>query len=129
MSTYATFPTTNLYGMAFDSAGFLYVADATQPSLYKVAPGGGSMSNFGTLSANGVIGLAFDSSGNLYGANPFSDRVDKIAPNGATSIFASIVGNPRFIAIQSVPEPSSMVLLAVAGVASCIARRRRRASA
>jgi len=57
----------NIYGLAFDSAGYLYASDITQTALFKIAPGapgdpGGSITNFGTLSS-GAQGLAFDHSG------------------------------------------------------------------
>ena len=125
-TTYATLPNgfNNNYGLAFDSAGYLYSADAAQATIFKISPGGGSISSFGTI-RSGAIGLAFDSSGNLYAAEFAANRIEVIKPNGDTSLFADGLDNPRFLAIRpaAVPEPSSWVLLA-AGLASILAYRR-----
>lgn len=131
VSTYVTLPTgfNNNYGLAFDAAGYLYSADAAQATIFKIAPGGGSISSFGAISS-GAIGLAFDSRGNLYAAEYSANRIEVIRPNGDTSLFADQLDNPRFLAIRhsAVPEPSSWVLLA-AGLASILAYRRLHAPA
>lgn len=130
-TTYATLPNgfNNNYGLAFDSAGYLYSADAAQAKILKIAPGGVSISSFGAISS-GAIGLTFDGSGNLYAAEYASNRIEVIKPNGDTSLFADNLDNPRFLAIRpaAVPEPSSWALLA-AGLASSLAYRRLHASA
>ena len=104
----------------------LYSADAAQPTILKIAPGGASISSFGAISS-GAIGLTFDSSGNLYAAEYAANRIDVIKPNGDTSLFADQLDNPRFLAIRptAVPEPSSWALLAV-GLSAIVACRRLR---
>ncbi len=127
LSTYATLPvgSNNTYGLAFDAAGYLYVSDFFAPSIFKIAPGGGSMTNFGTIS--GAKGLTFDADGNLYAANTYGDFIYKITPDGTTTIFGTQVNNPRYLAFRpsSVPEPSACVMLSAA-IVLFIARRRHR---
>jgi Bacterial Ig-like domain (group 1) len=59
------------YGMAFDSAGNLYVVDEPTDNIYKFPPTGG-VANAGTLitptplGSFWLTGLAFDQHGNLY---------------------------------------------------------------
>ncbi|MDD2768979.1 MAG: protease pro-enzyme activation domain-containing protein, partial [Methylococcus sp.] len=57
-------------GLAFDTAGNLYVAEGPSGNIYKFPPGGGvaSGSTLLTTTALGptLSGLAFDASGNLY---------------------------------------------------------------
>jgi streptogramin lyase len=130
-TAYATLPvgSNNNYGLAFDSAGNLYASDVGTLTIFKIAPGGGSISNFGILGSGGK-GLAFDGNGNLYVSEVFANQIEVIKPNGDTSLFATQLDNPRYIAIgfAAVPEPSSWALLA-AGLASILAYCRLHASA
>ena len=111
-SIYATLGGNNLYGLAFDSFGYLYASDLTQATLYKIPPGGGSYTTFGTLIA-GSDGLAFDSSGNLYAANLYSDAISVITPNGTASVYGSSLSGPRYLAFK--PGP-----LAAVRAAGCV---------
>src|SRR5438132_11586480 len=57
------------WGLAFDSAGNLYVADGGAQTIYKFAPNGTRTVFVGPSAfAEGEypVGLAFDSSGNLF---------------------------------------------------------------
>lgn len=127
VSTYATLPSNsvNNYGLAFDASGNLFVSVATNLTLFEVAPGGGSVTTFGTLTGSGAKGLAFDASGNLYVSEYASNQIEMIKPNGDTSVFASVLDNPRYIALRpaAVPEPLSWTLLA-AGLAVIFLHRR-----
>ena len=96
VSIYATLPGNNNYGLAFDSAGYLYASDITTLTLFKIPPGGGSYTNFGTLSS-GVKGLAFDHNGNLYATQPYEDKISMITPDGTTSTFATGLSGPRYL--------------------------------
>ena len=102
-------------GLAFDSAGNLYVANDGgwiekftpngTPSLFVADPGDGSV-------LNNPFGLAFDSAGNLYAANNFGGdngfgTIEKFTPNGTPSLFAadpgdgSILNSPAGLAFDS----------------------------
>ncbi len=97
VSTYAALPGhVNTYGLAFDTAGYLYVPELTSTTLLKIAPGGGSYTNFGTLSS-GPKGLAFDHNGNLYATQPYEDKISVITPDGTTSTFATGLSGPRYL--------------------------------
>ncbi len=94
-------------GLAFDSAGNLYVANDGgwiekfttngTPSLFASDPGDGSV-------LNGPDGLAFDSSGNLYVANTYGGNngigsIEKFTTNGTPSLFASDPGDGSVLLI------------------------------
>jgi sugar lactone lactonase YvrE len=90
-------------GLAFDSAGNLYVAMTWGPAIEKFTPGGG-----GSVFATNILcqpnGLAFDSAGNLYVANSCSSpsSIAKFTPDGVGSIFATDrLSSPQGLAIDS----------------------------
>ena len=91
------FPT----GIALDSGGALYIADALNRRIRKV-----SSNNINTIAGNGVLsysgdggpataaqlntplGVALDSSGNLYIADTANNVVRKVAASGTITTFA-----------------------------------------
>jgi sugar lactone lactonase YvrE len=89
-------------GLAFDSAGNLYVAnDDTINTIGKYTPDGGG-SVFANAGLNVPEGLAFDSAGNLYVANLFGNSIVKYTPGGVGSIFASTgLSDPTGLAFDS----------------------------
>lgn len=105
-STYASgsnlqYPT----GLAFDSAGNLFVANLNdgQPTggtVVKITPGGVQ-----SIFATGFFdpsGLAIDAMDNVYVANSAgSSMITKITPEGVSSSFAGNVGNPYGLAFAS----------------------------
>ena len=104
------------FGLAFDSAGNLFVADG---NIYKFTPGG-TRSTF----ASGLDyphGLAFDSAGNLFVAD-LSGNIYEFTPDGTRSTFASGLATPEFLAFQ-VPEPSTWAMLGM-GVIALLGIRR-----
>ena len=101
-SIYATLGGNNLYGLAFDSAGYLYASDVFSVHIYKIPPGGGSYVNFGTL-PSGVRSLAFDPSGNLYGAQFQGDQIFKITPDGTVTTYGANLNGPRYLTFK--PDP------------------------
>jgi sugar lactone lactonase YvrE len=73
------------FGLAFDRAGNLFIADSFNGRITTVAPDGTASTFMSGLSS--PWGIAFDASGNLYSATEAS--VKKIAPDGTVSTFAT----------------------------------------
>ncbi|MFI5457189.1 MAG: hypothetical protein ACHRXM_17220 [Isosphaerales bacterium] len=93
----------NPYGMAFDSAGNLYVANAyggVSGTIEKFTPGGVS-SVFASTGLNIPVGLAFDASGNLYVTNSGAGSIEKFTPSGVGTMFATGLSTPYGIALDS----------------------------
>src|SRR5438477_4349609 len=90
-------------GLAFDSAGNLFVTDygsgVIGSVIYKFKPTGVARSIF----ASGLdlpIDLAFDSAGNLFVADYGSGHIYKYKPNGERSTFASGLSRPQGLAFN-----------------------------
>jgi len=97
-----TFASTGFFptGVAFDSAGNLYVANYYGNAIEKFTPGGvGSV--FASTGLDGPEALAFDSAGNLYVANYYSSTIEKFNPGGVGSSFASGLSGPIGLAFDS----------------------------
>jgi hypothetical protein len=95
------------FGLAFDSAGNLYAADAGDLAIYKFAPDG-TRSIFVGPSAfapeTGPVGLAFDGANNLFVStegDPGNDTVLAFTPNGIESTFAMGLNDPKGLAFDS----------------------------
>jgi len=90
-------------GLAFDSAGNLFAADATDQTIYKFTPDGTRSVFVGPEAfvkpETGPIGLAFDCFGNLFVSTavfPYNgDEILKFTSRGVKSRFASGLPNPR----------------------------------
>ncbi len=101
-------------GVAVDSAGNVYVSDADNEAIRKVAPDGtvstlaGSPrfdvngnpiggSSDGTGSAaqfNFPQGIALDSAGNVYVADSDNNTIRKVTPNGVVATLAGLANTP-----------------------------------
>jgi DNA-binding beta-propeller fold protein YncE len=92
-------------GLAFDSAGNLYVAnlDSSADTIGKFTPGGvGSVFASTSTGVNRPVGLAFDSAGNLYAANAGNTTIERFnITTGVGSVFASTMGGPTALAFDS----------------------------
>ncbi len=89
-------------GLALDKAGDLFVAD-TSGNITRITPAGLS-TTFATGLGSSLIGLAFDNAGNLYAASYISGLISKIAPDGAVTAFATVPGQPSFLAVFPPPR-------------------------
>jgi hypothetical protein len=92
-------------GVAVDSSGNVYVTDANNDAIRKIAPGGvvttiagkatveGSTDGTGTSAEFGnPFGICADSSGNLYVGDAANNTVRKVTPGGGVTTFAGTPG-------------------------------------
>ncbi|MEI6715812.1 MAG: MBG domain-containing protein [Verrucomicrobiota bacterium] len=101
-------------GLAFDTAGNLFVADNKNHTIRKITPAGlvstfaGQPGEMGNADGAATVArfqypcsLAIDSTGNLYVADSENNAVRKITPSGNVKTLASGFDNPRGVAIDS----------------------------
>jgi sugar lactone lactonase YvrE len=92
-------------GIALDSLGILYLADATNATIRQVTPGGtvGTVAGMaavrgeadgtgGTARFNHPAAVAVDAGGNLYVADTYNHTIRKIAPGGIVTTLAGSAG-------------------------------------
>jgi sugar lactone lactonase YvrE len=89
-------------GLAFDSGGNLYAANAGNNTIEQFnANGTGSVFAAASSGLYAPDGLAFDNGGNLYAANPGSNSVVRFETSGNGSVFASSgLANPQGLAFD-----------------------------
>ena len=96
-------------GLAFDSAGNLYITDTNGTAIHKLSPGGvlslfaGSAFGFsgdGGPAVQAAIafpsGVAVDAAGNVYFADKANNRVRKVDTKGVITTVAGSAGVPGF---------------------------------
>jgi sugar lactone lactonase YvrE len=82
-------PSAEPYGLAFNSAGDLFVADSISGNIYEFTPTG-TRSTFAS-GVSSVEGLAFDSAGNLFASQYCNwGNIYKFTSSGVRSTFATI---------------------------------------
>jgi hypothetical protein len=102
----STFTSTGLnvpYGMAFNSAGNLFVASCLDDAgsggyITEITPGG-AQSTF--VSQPDPKGMAFNSAGNLFVTDYHSGNIYEYTPGGAGSIFGTVGGGSQALAFNS----------------------------
>jgi sugar lactone lactonase YvrE len=107
-------------GLAIDTAGNVYVADAGNQTIRRITPAGivstvagatgqtGSADGAGSVARfNNPSGLAIDSSGNIYIADGNNDTIRKMTPNG---VVTTVVGTPGSAGVSLGPLPGSLDL-------------------
>lgn len=106
-------------GLAFDTFGNLFVSNLQGNSITKIDSFGiSSLWAYSLTLLDGPAALAFDSESNLYVANFAGGNITKISADGQTlSNFATIGNTPIGLAFDTVPEPSTIVLL---GLGVCV---------
>ena len=102
----STFASTGLnypYGLAFDSAGDLFVANSLDDAgtggyVTEITPGGVQST---IPSGPDPKALAFNSSDNLFETDYHSGNIYEYTPGGALSIFATVTPAPQALAFNS----------------------------
>ncbi len=120
-SVFSTQAPVNTMGLAIDNHGYLYAADFSYGRIVKF-DSSGNASVFASSGLSGPVGLAFDSSGYLYAANRSSGTIERFDQNAHGTLFASGLYTPNYLAVQAIPEPSSVALLAL-GSSAILLRR------
>lgn len=100
-------------GTAVDANGNVYIADTSNQTIRKIAPGGvvttfaGSAGNSGnsdgtgsTARFNAPNGLAVDSTGNIYVADTLNNSVRMITPTGVVTTLATGFNFPTAVALD-----------------------------
>jgi hypothetical protein len=111
----------NTVGLAFDSAGNLFVAANVEQTVYKFLSTGGVLSSTPTIfvsgappfqSGEGPSALTFDASGNLFVSSIFTDASGEIleftpagapypaTPTGTPGVFATLINFPKGLAFD-----------------------------
>src|SRR6266496_340996 len=103
-STFATTASIQSFGLAFDSAGFLYVPVLfdTSSEIWKFAPDGTS-TVFASNPTYNHTDFAFDRFGDLFVSGWGGDQgsvILRYAPDGTESTFATGLDNPRGLAFD-----------------------------
>ncbi len=94
------------YGIAFDSAGNVYVSNLIGDNVLKFAPDGTNLGVFCSTPLNAPHGMFFDNDGILYVANNAAATIEKFSPTGAyLGVFAYTGSGPHFFAL-SIPTPT-----------------------
>ncbi len=85
-------------GVAIDSAGNIYVADAGDSRVRMIAPTG--ISTTLTSAVNSPYGVAADAKGNVYVADLGNNRIQKIAPDGTATTVLGQLASPRNVLVD-----------------------------
>ncbi len=119
----------NIYGLAGDAQGNVYVSTTSAHKIVRITPSG-TVTDYATdfPSNSNLLGMAFDHAGNLYVAD-VSIGIYKVAPGGGVSLWATGMSYPRDVAFNSTGQlfavggynPMSMYALASDGTPTLFA--------
>ena len=110
------------YGeLDIDDTGNLLALGANNGSIYVLDISGATPSLAATIahSGNTVRDVAFDAAGNIYAVSSSSETMRIYSPGGTTDRVTGSDGS-----FSLVPEPATMVLLGLGGLAALLRRRR-----
>ena len=99
----ATARLNNPWGVAVDATGDVYIADAANNRIRKVAADGTITTAAGdgdTSVLNSPLGVAVDGSGTLYIADSGNHQVETLSADGAFSMFLGQLKNPSAVAVD-----------------------------
>jgi len=90
------------FGMVFDSAGNLFVADARNQQVIKIAPD----KSWSTIASGFDLpyGVAVDAADNVFVSDANQNTIYKIAPDGTKSVFATGLNYPTVMLFASPPS-------------------------
>jgi len=104
-------------GLAFDSAGNLFVGSGGGYISEIAKDGTRTIFYNNTTSASTHLGLAFDENGDLFAADSIQNSIEECTADGATNVFVTGINTPEALAFEPVvPEPSLVSILALGGV-------------
>jgi sugar lactone lactonase YvrE len=114
------------YGVAVNAAGQLFVANYNSGTISEFAADGSSLGTFAS-GLHSPMDLKFDGSGNLYEADSGTGTINEFNASGnvINTLTASDGSSPEFLAVQSVPEPTTLALAGFGGLAFLGLRRRK----
>jgi sugar lactone lactonase YvrE len=85
-------------GVAVDNTGTLFVADAVNASIRKVAPGGEVTTPVPpSAGLRSPAGIAVDAAGNAYFADQYDNTILKLSPSGLLTTLAGTAGEIGFL--------------------------------
>jgi sugar lactone lactonase YvrE len=101
VSVFAASGLSQPWGLAFDAAGNLFVANTGDNTIERFTPSGlGTV--FASTGLDNPSGLAFDAAGNLFVTSTGNNTIEKFTPNGVGTVFASTgLAGPRGLAFNA----------------------------
>jgi hypothetical protein len=109
-------------GIAVDSGGAIYLAEAQQGSIFVFLPDGNILQTWRSVPQrhfSGILGITVDDQGNLYVPDPAGWRVDKIDARGRQEKFwtatKTLPSDPRPFSVAASSDGSVFVAYAQPG--------------
>ena len=87
-------------GIAVDEVGYLYVADYSDNTIFRITPTGEKIVYLKSPQLDGPIGLALDSSENLYIANYNNNTVLKLSSSHVLTTLINDIEKPYYLYVK-----------------------------